>query len=74
MKGPQICSINSGFLKIEIIIEQFKINRIIYVFGFMSELFFTIFYLFIINFQKKIKVQILLTCIIPNKEKYVTFK
>ena len=51
VKGPQICSISYGFLKIEIIIEQFNTSLIIYVLGFMSELFFGIFDL-LLTFKK----------------------
>ena len=49
VKGPQICSINSGFLKIDIIIALFSINRVNYVFGFIDNLFCTI---VIINYTK----------------------
>ena len=46
-----MCSISYGFLKIEIIIEQFNTSLIIYVLGFMSELFFGIFDL-LLTFKK----------------------
>ena len=42
MNGPQICSINSGFLNMDMIIAELRSNRVIYVFGFIRKLSFGI--------------------------------
>ena len=37
VKGPQICSINSGFLNIDMTIAELSSSRVIYVFGFIRK-------------------------------------